>query len=135
MSFWASQTSQCQFDYGASGALYGPARSLLAFDRALLEGELLTDDARATLWTGMPEFGFVALGQWSFSAPLEGCDGAVRIIERRGDVGSIQARNILLPDQDLSVIVFTTNARFDFGAIWTGSGFSHDLLRAAACPS
>jgi D-alanyl-D-alanine carboxypeptidase len=121
--------------YGASGALYGTPQALLDFDRALLEGRLLAPSARDALWDGDPSLGYVALGQWSFSASLEGCEGAVAIVERRGDIGGIQARNILLPGHDISVIVFTNTPSFDFGEIWTGSGFSHGLLSAAACKS
>jgi len=120
-------------DYGASGALYGTPQALLTFDRALLEGRLLDAEARAALWDGDPRLGYVALGQWSFATPLEGCDGAITIVERRGDIGGIQARNILLPDRDLSVIVFTNTPGFDFGEVWTGTGFAHNLLSAAAC--
>lgn len=120
-------------DYGASGGLYGTPQALLAFDRALLDGRLLSREERDVLWDGDPRLGYVALGQWSFSAALDGCEGAVAIVERRGDIGGIQARNILLPDRDLSVIIFTNAPGFVFGEVWTGSGFAHDLLSAAAC--
>ena len=119
--------------YGAAGGLYGTPQSLVAFNSALLDGRLLSDEARAALWDGNPKLGFVALGQWSFSAPLAGCSETVAIVERRGEIGGIQARNILLPEVDLSVIVFTNSPGLDFGEIWMGQGFAHDLLSAAAC--
>ena len=49
------------------------------------------------MWTGDPALGYMALGQWAFDAPLEGCIGDVRIIERRGAIGKYQLRNIILP--------------------------------------
>jgi D-alanyl-D-alanine carboxypeptidase len=55
------------------------------------------------------------------------------LVERRGDVGGIQVRNIIAPDAGVAVLVFTNNAEFDFGEIWQGQGFSHDLLAAALC--
>lgn len=119
--------------FGAAGGLAGTARDLLAFDRALAGGKLLPDTARAELWRGDSKLGFQALGQWSFEAPLKGCTGTVRIIERRGGIGRFQVRNIILPDQDVSVIVFTNRGDYDFGEIWQGKGFSYDLLSAAAC--
>jgi D-alanyl-D-alanine carboxypeptidase len=107
-----------QFEsFGAAAGLYGSARDLWRFDRALMTGKLLPEKQRAEMWDGQPQLGFIALGQWAFEAPLKGCAKPVRIVERRGAVGGVQVRN------------------FDFGEVWQGSGFSHDLLAAAACAS
>lgn len=119
--------------FGAAGALMGTEDDLLAFDRALLTGKLLPPAARAAMWAGDPKLGYMALGQWAFSAPLKGCAAPVRIIERRGEIGRFAARNILLPDLDMSVIAFTNRGEFDFGEIWQGKGLSYDLLSAVAC--
>ena len=89
--------------------------------------------ATATMWTGEPRWGYTALGAWAFPAKLTGCAKPTRLIERRGDVGGIQVRNILAPDAGLAFIVFTNNADFEFGEIWQGRGFSHDLLAADLC--
>lgn len=122
--------------YGASAGLYGTAQDLLAFDRALMAGDLLPAAQRAQLWEGQAQLGYIALGQWSFKAPLKGCAAPVRVIERRGEIGGVQVRNFLLPDRDIAVAVFTDRGSddFAFGEIWQGQGFSHDLLAAAACP-
>ena len=48
----------------------------------------------------------------------------------------MQARNFILPDDDLVVIVFTNRSSDDFeiGEVWQGKGFAYDLLSAAvAC--
>lgn len=120
--------------YGAAGGMVGTAGDVLAFDRALLTGALLTDRARAEMWRGDPGLGGMALGQWSFAAPLKGCAGPVRIVERRGGVGRFQARNVILPDLGLSLVMLTNRGDFDFGEIWRGRGPSYDVLSAAACP-
>ncbi|GLI96898.1 hypothetical protein Sbs19_07160 [Sphingobium sp. BS19] len=119
--------------YGSAGALAGTARDMLAFDRALLNGKLLPAKARDTLWAGDPALGYMALGQWVFSVPVKGCKAPVRIVERRGGIGDFQVRNLILPDLGLFVIAFTNRETFDFGEIWTGKGFSHDLLQQVAC--
>jgi D-alanyl-D-alanine carboxypeptidase len=120
--------------YGPAGGLVGPARDLLAIDRALVAGRLMSPAARDAMWAGDPKLGYMALAQWSFSAPLKGCAAPVRIVERRGGIGRYQVRNIILPDADRHVILFTADGDFDFGEIWQGRGLSHDLLAAAACP-
>lgn len=121
--------------FGAAGALIGTARDLWIFDEALLAGRLLSPAARATMWDGQPKLGFAALGQWVFSATLKGCDGPVKIVERRGGIGGVQVRNIILPDKHVVLIAFTNRGETDFGEIWQGKGLSHDLLSAAACPA
>lgn len=118
--------------YGSSGAMTGTVQMLLAFDRLLL-GALLSPGARAELWRGAPQFGFAALGAWSFEAPLTGCAAPVRLVERRGAIQGIQVRNVLLPDLGLVVMVFTNRGDLEFGEVWQQRGLLFDLLRVAAC--
>jgi CubicO group peptidase (beta-lactamase class C family) len=120
--------------YGASAGLYGEPDDLLAIDNALMRGQLLGPEALAEMWKGDPALGYMALGQWVFEAPLKGCDAPVKIVERRGDIGAVQVRNFILPEKQIAVVAFSQEKPFEFGEVWTGSGFSHDLLAAAACP-
>ena len=119
--------------FDASGALYGTPYDLWKFDRALMTGKLLPKQQLDELWDGKPELGFIALGQWVFEASLKSCAKPVRIVERRGAIGGVQVRNFILPDADMVVIAFTNRAEFEFGEIWQGSGFAHDLLDTAVC--
>lgn len=119
--------------YGAAGAMEGTARDLLAFNRALLAGHLVSAASRQAMWTGEPKWGYAGLGVWAFTAPIAGCAEPVQLVERRGYVGGIQARNLIVPGRGISVVVFSNQADFDFGEIWQGKGFSHDLLAAALC--
>ena len=123
-------------NFGGAGALYGTTRDLLAFDRALMTGKLIPEAQRTVMWEGKPEYGYAALGQWSFSSPLKDCgDTPVRIVERRGFIGGVVLRNIILPDLDM-VIIMTANraeAEAAFGEIWQQAGITHDVMRAALC--
>ncbi len=123
-------------NFGGAGAIYGTTRDLLAFDRALMTGKLIPEAQRAQMWEGKPEYGMAALGQWAFSAPLKDCgDIPVRIIERRGFIGGVVLRNIILPELD-TVIIMTSNrseAEAAFGEIWQQAGITHDVMRAALC--
>ena len=119
--------------YGASGELTGTIMDLVAFDRALMAGDLLDRPHRDAMWTGDPKLGYVALGAWAFSAKMKGCEASVKLVERRGQIGGIQVRNILAPEQGVVIVVMTNNGDFEFGEIWQGRGFSHDLVAAALC--
>jgi D-alanyl-D-alanine carboxypeptidase len=123
-------------NFGAAGALYGTTHDLLAFDRALMTGKLLPQKERSVMWDGKPQYGSAALGQWSFSVPLRDCgDTPVRIVERRGFIGGVVLRNVILPDLDM-VIIMTANraeAEAAFGEIWQQAGITHDVMRAALC--
>lgn len=121
--------------YGAAGALEGTAAELLAFNRALMAGRLVSAAGREQLWAGEPRWGYAALGVWAYPAQPAGCSAPVTVVERRGNVGGIQARNLLVPARGLSLIAFTNAADFDFGEVWQGQGFTHDLLAAALCPA
>lgn len=121
--------------YGAAGAMEGTARDLLTFSRALLAGRLVSAASRQAMWTGEPKWGYAGLGVWAFTAPIAGCAEPLELVERRGYVGGIQARNIIVPGRGVSVVMFSNQADFDFGEIWQGKGFSHDVLAAALCGS
>jgi CubicO group peptidase (beta-lactamase class C family) len=118
--------------YGSAGGLTGTVESLLAFDRLLLDS-LLSPASRAEMWRGEPKFGFAALGVWAFDAELKGCSAPLRLVERRGAIEGVQARNLLLPDLDLVIIMFTNRADEEFGEVWQGSGLMYDVLSAVAC--
>lgn len=121
--------------FGAAGGLIGTARAVFDFGRALMTGKLLTSAQRDELWK--PEGGrsYQALGQWVFPGRLKGCSAPKRIVQRDGEIGGVQARNYILPDDDLVVIVFTNRSADDFaiGEVWQGKGFAYDLLSAAVC--
>lgn len=119
--------------FGAGGALIGTVDGVLAFDRALMANRLVSPEGTAEMWKGDPALGYVALGAWSFEAPLTGCEGNVKLVERRGSVDGIQMRNIIAPEKHLAVVVFTDNADAEFGEIWQGKGTSYDLASAAFC--
>ncbi|MEK8033905.1 serine hydrolase [Ideonella sp. DXS29W] len=119
--------------YGAAGALTGTALDLLAFDRALLARRWLQAEYTQVMWTGEPALGYVALGAWAFEAPIRGCTQPVALVERRGAVRGVQVRNIMAPTLGKIVIVFTLAEDFEFGEVWQGQGFTHDLLSAALC--
>ncbi len=121
--------------FGAAGALTGTARDLIGFDRAITGGKLLRPESRAIVWNGDPALGYEALGVWSFPARLARCAQPVMLVERRGDVGGIQVRNIIAPELGRSVAVFINDDTLDFGEVWQGKGLSYDLLSAAFCPA
>ena len=119
--------------YGASAGIVGSVNDIIAFDRALLDGRLLSSEARAEMWKGDPALGYMALGQWVYDVPLTGCDGVVRIVERRGAIGGYQLRNFILPEMDMALVIAVKDESFDFGDLWQQQGRSFDILSAAAC--
>ena len=121
--------------FGAAGGLIGTARDVFRFDRALMTGKLLAPAALAELWKPEGKGSYQALGQWVFPGSLKGCAAPKRIVQRDGEIGGVQTRNYIFPDDDLVVIVFTNRSSDDFaiGEVWQGKGFAYDLLSAAAC--
>lgn len=119
--------------FGAAGALLGSPEDLVRFDQALLARRLVSPASTAVMWTGDPAIGYVALGAWSFSAPLKGCTGEVAMVERRGAVDGVQVRNLIAPALGRILVVFTDDAGFEFGELWQGSGPSFVMASEAFC--
>ena len=121
--------------YGAAGGAYGTIGDLWRFDHALLSGRLLRNAERGQMWTSSPQNGFSGFFQWIFEAPLKGCDGARRIVERRGQIGGIEHRNVLLPESGQAVIMFGRHLPLEYGEVWQGRGLMYDVLSAVSCRS
>jgi hypothetical protein len=121
--------------WGAAGGLMGTARAVFGFDRALMMDKLMPRAARDGLWRAEGNGSYQALGAWVFPGQLKGCLSPKRIVQRDGEIYGVQVRNVILPDDDLVVIVFTNRSSDDFaiGEVWQGKEFAHDLLSAAAC--
>ena len=119
--------------FGPAGAAYGSSDDLVRFHQALLSGRLLTPAVSRAAWTGDSKLGYVALGVWSFSAPLMGCAEVVELVERRGEIGGVEVRNLLAPKRGRALIVFADRAGLEFGEIWQGKGLTYEIASAAFC--
>ncbi len=119
---------------GAAAALIGTARDLARLDRAWMGGGLLSAEARDTAWKGDPALGYMALGVWSYPAGLNGCAAPLHLVERRGDFGGTQVRNVIAPSLGRAMVLFTNDASAEFGEVWQAKGLTYDLLSAAFCP-
>jgi CubicO group peptidase (beta-lactamase class C family) len=118
---------------GASAGAYGTIADLWRFDQALLNGELLPAAQREAMWTASLTNGFLHAFQWTYPAPLKGCAGPVKIVERQGLVGGIELRNWILPESGRALILFSRKRPTGLGDPWEGKGLAFDLLSAVAC--
>lgn len=119
--------------FGAGGALVGSIDDALAFDRALMNHRLVSPQGTAEMWKGDPALGSMSLGALAFETPLAGCEGSVKLVERRGSIDGVQMRNIIAPEKQLALVVFTGNADAEFGDLREGKGVSYDLASVAFC--
>jgi len=117
--------------FGAAGAVRGPARDLAKFDRAIITNALLKPASRAEMERGDPKLGYAALGVWSYTVPLKGCAAPQHLVERRGEIGGVQVRNVIAGG--VALVVFTDRP-VAFGEAWQGQGAAFDLFAAAFCP-
>ena len=119
--------------YGSAANLAGTADDLLAFDRALIDGKLLGKAATTEMWKGDPKAGYAALGVWSYPVKLKGCETPQHVVERRGQVGNVQVRNLLAPERGVAIVAFVASSVPDFGEPWQGKGLTYELLSSVLC--
>ena len=114
--------------YGAAGGAFGPITDLWRFDHALLNGQLLGEGARTTMWTPVKKDGFAALGQWAWPLELKRCGRTITVVERQGQIGAFEMRNYLIPGQKRALILFARKKPAYFGEPWELKGLAYDLL-------
>lgn len=119
--------------YGAAGALCGPPRALQAFAAATMAGKLISPAMRAEMRKSDPALGFAGLGVWSYEATLDGCAGPLALVERRGAIGGIEARLLMAPSRQRSLVIFSNRADVPLGDVWMGEGLTYRLASAAFC--
>jgi D-alanyl-D-alanine carboxypeptidase len=120
--------------YGGAGSGFATAEDLWRVDSALMSHRLLDAEVAAEMWRGDPALGYAALGAWSYPVAIAGCPAPLTVVERRGQIGGVEARNFLVPERRVALILFTNREGFEFGEVWQGHGFVHDMLAAALCP-
>lgn len=120
--------------FGAAGAFAGTPQKLLALDIMLMSGKLLKPATLKELWNGNPTLGYAALGAWAYPVQLKGCSKPVFVVERRGEIGNVQVRNLIAPELKTAIVAFADRPIRDFGEPWQGKGMTYDILSLALCP-
>lgn len=116
-------------NYGAAAAVYSNADDLAVWMEALINHRLLSEAATEILFTGVPELGYVALGSWSYSAPV-GEDGAwIELVERQGQVGGYASQMVFAPQAQTMVILLSNVSPVELAHPYLGQGMACDLLR------
>jgi hypothetical protein len=54
----------------------------------------------------------------------------VKRVERRGEIGGIEVRNLIAPDIGRALVIFADRSDLEFGEIWQGRGLSFELASA-----
>ncbi len=115
--------------YGAAGGLLGTMDDLYRWDRALLDGTVLTPALLTTMFTPDRSLGFVGLGSWVYNlTPVKG-GPSVRLVERQGGIGGWLATNIIAPERGWSVIVFTNTTAADIHQTYANRGLVFALVK------
>lgn len=115
-------------NYGAAGALYGPADDLWRFDEALLGGAWMPEEGRRTLWTPLPG-SFGALGCWAYDLTLAS-GRTCFVVHRGGLIGGVEAVNLLVPRAGAAVILLGDERGPDHYQPHLRRGLAYDLLGA-----
>lgn len=120
--------------YGPAGGLYGSIEDMLALDQALMDGRLMSADARRAMFEPDPASNFSGLSVWTYPVALPRCGGeTVTLVERRGAIAGVQVRNLMLVERNMALAAWTDQGGTDFGEPWSGAGLTVDLLSALVC--
>ena len=109
--------------------MYSTANDLLRWNRALDQDRLLTKKCREIMFTPYPANGYGALGSWVFPFYAKNIKQRPQIIDREGEIGAFNLTNLRVPEDGLSILVFSNAATPDHGAAYMGKGIVFDLLK------
>ncbi len=125
------ETSFRMQNYQAAASAYSTIDDMFLWDRAMLTNKLLSKDLTKEMFTPSPKLYFVALGSWSYNLKL--ADGKEhRMVERQGNVGGFCNLNIIAPDDDWSVILFSNTETQTLFRTYGNEGLSAEILNILA---
>ena len=116
-------------NFGATGAMYSTASDLLRWNRAFDQDKLLSKKYRELMFAPYPANGYGALGSWVFPFYAKNVTKKPLIIDREGEIGAFNLSNLRVPEDGLSILVFSNVETSDRGAAYMGKGIVFDLLK------
>jgi CubicO group peptidase (beta-lactamase class C family) len=118
-------------NYQAAASAYSTIDDMFLWDRALLTNKLLSKDLTREMFTPSPKLYFVALGSWAYNLKLS--DGKEhRMVERQGNVGGFCNLNIIAPDDDWSLVLFSNTETQTLFRTYGNEGLSAEILNILA---
>ena len=113
-------------NFGAAGALFSTAEDLLLWDKALMSNKLLSKKLTEEMFTPSKQLGFVALGSWSYKSKLGATEKT--IVERQGYINGFCALNLIIPEDNISVIFLSNTETQTLFRTYARQGLSFAVL-------
>ncbi|MEZ5306736.1 MAG: serine hydrolase domain-containing protein [Pyrinomonadaceae bacterium] len=115
-------------NYGGSGAMYSTVGDMLKWNNAILYNSLIKRDLRDEMFSPSEKLGFVGLGSWIYDLKLSDTK-TVRVVERQGGIGGFSAVNLILPDEEFSIIFLSNVRTGTLSQTYASKGLSYQVLR------
>lgn len=113
-------------NFGASGAMYSTAGDLLLWNKALMSNKLLSKKLTDEMFTPSQKLGFVALGSWKYKLKLGAAEKT--IVERQGYINGFCALNLIIPEDNVSVIFLSNTETQTLFQTYASRGLSFLVL-------
>lgn len=113
-------------NFGASGAMYSTAGDLFLWNKALMSNKLLSKKLTDEMFTPSEKLGFVALGSWKYKLKLGAAEKT--IVERQGYINGFCALNLIIPEDNLSVIFLSNTETQTLFSTYASQGLSFQVL-------
>ncbi len=118
-------------NFGAAGAMFSTAGDLLIWDKALLENTLLSKKLTDEMFVPSPKLGFIGLGSWIYDLKFTNGKKS-RMVERQGYINGFCALNILIPAENISVILLSNTETQTLFQTYAAKGLSFQVIDALA---
>lgn len=115
-------------NFGAAGAMYSAAEDLLLWNKALLTNKLLSKKLTDEMFTPSAKLGFVGLGSWTYKIKL-GNGMERKAVERQGYINGFCALNIIVPEDNLSLIFLSNTETQTLFRTYAAQGLSYEILK------
>ncbi len=114
-------------NFGAAGAMYSTAADMMLWDAALLSNKLLSKRWTDEMFTPSAKLGFVGLGSWIYKLKFPSGKTS-RIVERQGYINGFCALNILVPEENISLVFLGNTETQTLFQTYASKGLSFDVL-------
>ncbi len=113
-------------NFYAAGSMYSTAADLLLLDQAMYGTSLLSEEAKAKMFTSYPEYNYTGYSVWTYRYPF--LSSQPLVMERRGGIMGTNVVLVRLMELNRTIVILSNNNLFNPDSFGDSTNLREALL-------